>query len=176
MQHTIGLVFAVVIACVASISIAQQGPPPVTVAHPVVKTIVEDDEFVGRFEARADVSIRARVTGYLQEVHFADGSLVEENQVLFTIDQRQFQTALRQAQALIDVAQATYDFAEEQLERAQSLIANGNIAQSSLDARREAFLSAQGALEQARATLELAELDLEYSEITAPMAGRMSYA
>ncbi|MFK7764014.1 MAG: efflux RND transporter periplasmic adaptor subunit [Roseobacter sp.] len=145
-------------------------------AHPVVKTIVEDDEFVGRFEARADVSIRARVTGYLQEVHFADGSLVEKNQVLFTIDQRQFQTAERQAQALIDVAQATFDFAQEQLERAQSLIANGNIAQSSLDERREAFLSAQGALEQARATLELAKLDLEYSTIRAPMAGRIDQA
>ncbi len=176
MQNKIGFFLAIVIACMASFSSAQQGPPPVTVANPVVKTIVEDDEFVGRFEARADVSIRARVTGYLQEVHFADGSLVEEGQVLFTIDQRQFRTALRQAQALIDVAQATYDFAEDQLERAASLITNGNIAQSTLDARREAFLSAQGALEQARASLELAELDLEYSQITAPISGRIDQA
>lgn len=147
-----------------------------TVAHPVVKTIVEDDEFVGRFEARADVSVRARVTGYLEEVHFADGSLVEKGQVLFTIDQRQFRTVLRQSQAQIDVAQATYDFAEEQLQRAESLIANGNIAQSSLDSRREAYLAAQGTLEQTRAALELAQLDLEYSEIKAPMSGRIDEA
>ena len=176
MKNTLGILAAVVTSLLASISGAQQGPPPVTVAHPVVKMIVEDDEFVGRFEARADVSVRARVTGYLHEVHFTDGSLVKENQILFTIDQRQFETVLRQAQSQIDVAQATYDFAREQLERAQSLVTNGNIAQSTLDSRRETYLAAQGALEQARATLELAQLDLEYSQITAPMAGRIDQA
>lgn len=152
---------------------AQQGPPPVTVAHPVVKTIVEDDEFVGRFEARAEVVLRARVSGYLETVHFKDGSLVEKDQLLFSIDQRQFDTALRQAQSQIDVAEAAYEFAAEQLERAQSLIQNGNIPQSTVDQRREAYLAAQGALEQGRAALELAQLDYEYSQIRAPMAGRI---
>ncbi|WP_299678759.1 efflux RND transporter periplasmic adaptor subunit [uncultured Roseobacter sp.] len=152
---------------------AQQEPPPVTVANPVVKTIVEDDEFVGRFEARAEVVVRSRVSGYLETVQFDDGSLVDEGQILFTIDPRQFNTALRQAQAQIDVAEATYDFASEQLERAQSLIQNGNIPQSTVDERREAYLAAQGGLEQARAAVELAELDLEYSQIRAPMAGRI---
>lgn len=161
--------------CISS-AIAQNGPPPVTVAKPVVKTIVEDDEFVGRFEAEGEVTVRARVSGYLEQVHFTDGSLVEEGQLLYTIDQRQFRTALRQAQAQIDVAEATYDFASEQLERASTLIANGNIAQSVLDQRRESFLAAQGALEQARAALELAQLDVEYSEITAPMSGRIDQA
>ncbi|WP_299043939.1 efflux RND transporter periplasmic adaptor subunit [uncultured Tateyamaria sp.] len=153
--------------------LAQQGPPTVTVASPVVKTIVEDDEFVGRFEAQSEVDVRSRVSGYLEAVHFQDGSLVGKDQLLFTIDQRQFRTALRQAQAQIDVATATFDFAEEQLERAQALIGNGTIPQSVLDERREAYLSAQGALEQARAALELAELDIEFSEIRAPMAGRI---
>lgn len=161
--------------CISS-AIAQNGPPPVTVAKPVVKTIVEDDEFVGRFEAEGEVTVRARVSGYLEQVHFTDGTLVEEGQLLYTIDQRQFRTALRQAQAQIDVAEATYDFASEQLERASTLIANGNIAQSVLDQRRESFLAAQGALEQARAALELAQLDVEYSEITAPMSGRIDQA
>ncbi|GGX59189.1 MexE family multidrug efflux RND transporter periplasmic adaptor subunit [Tateyamaria omphalii] len=152
---------------------AQQGPPTVTAAKPVVKTIVEDDEFVGRFEARSEVSLRSRVSGYLEEVHFKEGTLVEAGQLLFTIDQRQFRTALRQAQARIDVAEATYEFATEQLERAQALIGNGNIPQSVLDERREAYLAAQGGLEEARAALELAELDLEFSEIRAPMSGRI---
>ncbi|WP_299502857.1 efflux RND transporter periplasmic adaptor subunit [uncultured Roseobacter sp.] len=166
----VGTFFAILIG---SAAFAQQGPPPVTVANPVVKTIVEDDEFVGRFEARAEVIVRARVSGYLQDIHFEDGNIVEKDQLLFTIDQRQFQTAFRQAQAQIDVAQATYDFAQEQLERAQSLVSNGNIAQSVVDERREAYLSAQGAREQARADLELAQLDVEYSQITAPMSGRI---
>ena len=160
----------------ASHVLAQGGPPPVTVAKPVVKSIIEDDEFVGRFEARSEVVVRARVTGYLEEVHFQDGTLVEKGATLFTIDPRQFSTALRQAEAQIDVATATFDFAKEQLDRARSLIANGNIAQSVLDQRREAFLLAQGALEQARAALELASLDLEYSQITAPMTGRIDQA
>ncbi len=164
------LTMLIFLACSAT---AQQGPPPVTAAKPVVKTIVEDDEFVGRFGASAEVDIRARVTGFLDEVHFTDGSFVEQDQLLYTIDQRQFQTALRQAQAQIDIAEATSAFADEQLDRAVSLIDNGTIAQSVLDQRREAALAAQGALEQARAALELAELDLEYSEIRAPMAGRI---
>ena len=173
MKRFSALLFAVGALAISSAALAQQGPPPVTVAHPLVKTIVEDDEFVGRFEARAEVVLRARVSGYLETVHFTDGSLVEKDQLLFSIDRRQFDTALRQAQAQIDVAEATYDFAEEQLERAQSLIQNGNIPQSTVDQRREAYLSAQGALEQARAALELAELDYEYSQIRAPMSGRI---
>lgn len=152
---------------------AENHGPPVTVAKPVVKTIVEDDEFVGRFEAKSEVIVRSRVTGYLEDVHFSDGEIVSEGDVLFTIDQRQFRTVLRQAEARIDVARATFEFAEEQLERAETLITNGNISQSVLDARRESYLSAQGALEEARASLELAKLDLEYSKITAPISGRI---
>ncbi|MEM8655779.1 MAG: efflux RND transporter periplasmic adaptor subunit [Pseudomonadota bacterium] len=175
MKQLASLSFLIIAALAVAVS-AQQGPPTVTVANPVVKTIVEDDEFVGRFEAEAEVAVRARVSGYLETVHFEDGALVEQGQLLFTIDQRQFRTALRQAQAQIDVANATFDFASEQLERAEALIGNGTIPQSVLDERREAYLSAQGALEQARAAVELAELDLEFSEIRAPMSGRIDRA
>lgn len=162
-----------VFALITTPALAQQGPPPVSVALPIVKTIIEDDEFVGRFEASAEVRVRARLTGYLDAVHFSDGQLVKKGDLLFTIEQRQFQTALRQAEAQIAVAMATYDFAQEQLDRAERLIQNGNIAQSTVDQRREAFLSASGALEQARAADELARIDLEWTEIRAPMSGRI---
>ncbi|MEL6465988.1 MAG: efflux RND transporter periplasmic adaptor subunit [Pseudomonadota bacterium] len=175
MKHMASLSFLLIALLAGAVS-SQQGPPTVTVANPVVKTIVEDDEFVGRFEAEAEVAVRARVSGYLEAVHFEDGARVEQDQLLFTIDQRQFRTALRQAQAQIDVANATFDFASEQLERAEALIGNGTIPQSVLDERREGFLAAQGALEQARAAVELAELDLEFSEIRAPMSGRIDRA
>lgn len=131
---------------------------------------------MGRFDASAQVVLRARVSGFLDQIHFEDGTRVEEGQLLFTIDQRQFQTALRQARAQIDVAEASFDFAQEQLQRAEALVGNGTIPQSVVDQRREAFLAAQGTLEQARAALELAELDLEYSEIRAPMSGRIDRA
>lgn len=152
---------------------AQQGPPPVTVARPVVKEIIETDEFVGRFEAKSEIELRARVSGYLSEVHFTDGRVVEKGDLLFTIEQRTFETALRQATAQINVAQSTFDFAKEQLERAEALVANGNISQSTVDQRREAFLAASGVLEQARAAEELARIDLEFTEIRAPISGRI---
>ncbi|WP_299848773.1 efflux RND transporter periplasmic adaptor subunit [uncultured Roseovarius sp.] len=152
---------------------AQQGPPPVTVAKPVVKEIIENDEFVGRFEAKSEIELRARVSGYLSEVHFVDGRLVERGDLLFTIEQRTFETAMRQALAQINVAQSTFDFAKEQLERAEALVTNGNISQSAVDQRRDAFLAASGALEQARATEELAKIELEFTEIRAPISGRI---
>lgn len=170
--HVAALLFAVAAAPV----LAQQGPPPVTVAKPVVKSVVEDDEFVGRFEAAAEVDIRARVSGYLEGVHFRDGQLVEKGDLLFTIERRPFETDLDQTQAQIDVAQASFDFAAEQLDRANALVASGNIPQSVVDERREGFLGAQGELARAKASLESAAINLEYTEIHAPIAGRIDRA
>ncbi len=164
---------AFLLTFVVSPSFAQQGPPPVTVAKPVVKTIVEDDEFTGRFEAVEDVTVRSRVTGYLESVMFTDGQLVEKGEPLFAIDQRQFRLLLEQAEAQVGVAEASHAFAREQLDRAEALITTGNIAQATVDQRREAFLAAAGALEQARAAVQSARIDLEYSEISAPMSGRI---
>jgi RND family efflux transporter MFP subunit len=153
--------------------LAQQAPPEVTVATPIVKEVVEDDEFVGRFEAVAAVDVRARVSGYLQSVEFKDGTMVAQGDLLFTIDQRLFQVALRQAEAQVAVAQASFDYANEQLNRATALLSNGTIAQSVVDQRREAYLGASGALEQAQQALETARINLDFSEVRAPMAGRI---
>ena len=152
---------------------AQQAPPPVTVAKPVVKTIIEYDEFVGRFDAVERVEVRSRVTGYLESVHFRDGTLVDAGDLLFSIDKREFQTALRQAEAQIDIAQAAFDFSKGQLARAESLVQNGNISQSVVDERRESYLEARGALEQGKAALERAQIDYDYAEILAPISGRI---
>src|SRR5687768_1638760 len=72
-------------------------PPPVTVAKPVVKEIVERDDFTGRFEATGWVDVRARVAGYLESVAFKDGAMVKEGDPLFVIDRRPFQAALEQS-------------------------------------------------------------------------------
>jgi len=152
---------------------AQQAPPLVSVAKPVVKEIVENDEFVGRFDAESEVALRSRVSGYLSSVHFKDGALVEKGDLLFTVDQRTFVTALRQATSQINIAEAAHQFAKDQLKRAEMLVKSGNIPQSTVDQRQEAFLSARGALEQARSAEELAQIDFDFTEIRAPISGRI---
>lgn len=148
-------------------------PPPVTVANPLVKNIVEDDEFVGRFEATDEVQLRSRVSGYLQEVHFVDGAIVRKGDLLFSIDPRIFEKRLDQAKAQTENAQATLTFAKGQVDRAAALLKTGNIPQSIVDQRREAFLNAQGAFDQAKAAFEEARINLEYSQIRAPISGRI---
>jgi multidrug efflux system membrane fusion protein len=168
-------VFALAASLAAPPAQAQEAPPApvVTVAKPVVRQIVEDDEFVGRFEAVDQVSLRSRVGGYLEQVHFQDGTLVKKGDLLFTIDQRPFRAALNQAQAQVDSAKTLVEFAKTQFERAETLSREGNIPVSTLDDRRREFLSAQAQLDGAEAALTNARLDLEFTEIKAPFSGRV---
>ena len=108
----------------------------------------------------------------IEKLH-EDGALVKAGDLLFTIDQRKFRTYLAQAESEVNVARASFDFAQDQLARAEALVGNGNIAQSVVDQRREAQLAARGALEQAREAVTQARIDLEYSEIHAPISGRI---
>lgn len=166
--------FVAFFAIVAAPSVlAQQEPPVVTVAKPVVKDIIEDDEFVGRFEASEDVSIRSRVSGYLDKVHFKDGAMVSQGDLLFTIDRRPYQAAFDAAKSQVDVATSLLEFTKTQLERAEQLAKSGNLSTSVLDDRRREFLSAQGQHQGAEAALRNSSLDLEFTEIKAPLAGRI---
>ncbi|MDQ6434002.1 efflux RND transporter periplasmic adaptor subunit [Mesorhizobium sp. LHD-90] len=158
----------------ATAALAQQAPPPpVTVAKPVVRDIVEDDEFVGRFEAVDEVAVRSRVAGYLQEVHFRDGALVNKDDLLFTIDQRPYQAAYDAAKSQVDVTTSALEFAKMQLERAEQLAKTGNLSASALDDRRREFLAGQAQHNGAQASLRTASLNLEFTEIKAPLAGRI---
>ncbi|MGE0212232.1 MAG: efflux RND transporter periplasmic adaptor subunit [Parvibaculaceae bacterium] len=149
-------------------------PPKVKVARPVVKEILEWDDFTGRFEATDDVSIRSQVTGYLEEAHFKEGGLVNKGDLLFTIDPRPFQAALNEAQSRVSVAQTALDLAQKEFERGEALRSSGNVSASALDQRRQTFLSAKGEIEGAKAALERAQLNLDYTRIVSPIAGRVS--
>jgi RND family efflux transporter MFP subunit len=148
-------------------------PPPVTVAKPVVQDIIELDEFTGRFEAIAAVDLRARVGGYLQSVHFTDGAIVKEGDLLFVIDPRPFQVALNQAEAALNAVRTRLDLARIELDRVERLIRTGVAAERTLDERRQQFHAAQAELAGARAAIDQAKLDLGFSEIRAPIAGRI---
>jgi RND family efflux transporter MFP subunit len=149
-------------------------PPKVTVARPVVKNIVEWDDFTGRFEATDDVAIRSRVTGYLDQIHFRDGSIINKGDLLFTIDPRSFQAALEETSARLDIAKTALDLAGQEFQRAESLRKSGTVSESVLDQRRQQFLSAQAEVQGVTAALQQARLNLEYTKITAPISGRIS--
>jgi membrane fusion protein, multidrug efflux system len=148
-------------------------PPPVTVAKPLVRDVVDNDEFVGRFEAVDEVSVRARVGGYLDEVHFTDGALVKKGDLLFVIDQRPYKIAVEQADAQLQSAQATLIYADAQLKRAEELVKSAAQSVQTLEDRRREAISAKAAVRAAEATAERAKLDLEYTRITAPIDGRI---
>ncbi|WP_114185161.1 efflux RND transporter periplasmic adaptor subunit [Microvirga aerophila] len=159
------------------LAFAQGGPappPPVTVAKPVVKDIIEQTDFIGRFEAVDQVDIRARVSGYLDKVHFKDGSLVRAGNLLFTIDPRPYRNSLEQAKAAVTSSQVRLEFAQSDLARAEQLRMTGNIPDQIFDQRRQAFLTGKADLDRAQAALRQAELDVGFTEIKAPLTGRIS--
>src|SRR3981189_1567258 len=148
-------------------------PPQVTIAKPVSKMIADQDEYVGRFVAVESVEVRARVPGYLEAIHFQDGQMVKAGDPLFTIDRRPFQIALAQAQASLAQATATLAYAESDLARAQGLAIGVVITQQTFDQRTQAKRIAEASVAVQQAAERQATLDLEFTELRAPVAGRI---
>jgi RND family efflux transporter MFP subunit len=149
-------------------------PPAVTVASPLVQELIEWDEFTGRFEAVEDVVVRARVTGYVQEIHFTDGQMVEAGQLLFTIDPRTYEADFAAARAQLNAAEAARRLATDELARVEGLTAGRTITESAIDQARQAKQSADAEAEAARAQLARARLDVEFTEVLSPLTGRVS--
>lgn len=149
-------------------------PPPVEAANPLIKSVVEWDEFTGRFEAAERVELRARVSGYLDAVHFQDGQLVQKGDLLFTIDPRTFQAERTRAKADVANAQARLALSERELSRAERLVSTKAISEEAADSRRSARAQAVADLEAARAGVAIAELNLQFTEIRSPVTGRIS--
>src|SRR5689334_4187227 len=148
--------------------------PAVTVAPVEQKEIVEYDEFTGRIEPVESVEIRPRVSGYIQEVKFQSGQLVNKGDVLFQIDPRWHQATFEQRQAEFQQARIHLDNARREADRTPQLLTNNAISVEEADARQSRCEEAKSALLAAQAALDSARLDLEYTQVRAPIAGRVS--
>ncbi len=148
--------------------------PTVTVAKPVQRTVVDYDEYVGRFVAVDSVEIRSRLSGYLSAIHFTDGQMVKKGDLLFTIDRRPFEIALEQMKANLAQARANLAFAQGDLQRGQALLQNKTITDQSYDQRLQAKTVAEASVAAQEAMVNSAELDLDqYSQLRAPIDGRI---
>ena len=148
-------------------------PPKVTVAKPVKRRLFDFDEYVGRFAAVNSVEVRARVSGYLDGVHFKDGQVVKQGDLLFTIDKRPFQYTLDQARANLVTAKSNLAYAQSDLKRGQSLVQEHTITEQLYEQRLQTFRNAQAAVNGAQAAVQQAELDLQFTELRAPIDGRI---
>jgi RND family efflux transporter MFP subunit len=158
----------------ASAAPAAPPPPPVTVSAPLQRRVAGWTNFTGQFSAVNFVEIRAQVSGYLSEIHFTDGQIVHQGDLLFAIDPRPYDIQLQQATAQQQTAAAQLDLANKQLVRNTELRRSDVVSADVLDQRVQQQRAAQAALEQAKAAIRAAQLNLEFSRITAPIAGRIS--
>ena len=169
-------VAAVMVTSGAQSQEAAPPPPTVTVARPLVQDVAAWTEHTGRFEASADVEIRPRVSGYLQQVHFRAGQVVRQGDLLFTIDTAPFRAAADRARADVAQAEALRARAESEFARARTLLELDAISQEEFEARREAAAQAGAAKLAAEASLRTATLDFDYAHVRAPISGRISDA
>jgi len=153
---------------------APPAPPKVTVSQPIVQKIVEWDEYTGRLESTESVEVRARVSGYLQSVHFKDGQVIKKGELLFVIDPRPYQAEVDRVQAELQLAHARLELAKSDYARAQKLLEFRAISQEEADTRAATERQAQQSVEAAGAEVKAARLNLEFTRVTAPITGRIS--
>jgi membrane fusion protein, multidrug efflux system len=153
---------------------AAAAPPPVTVSEPVRRTVTDWDEFTGRFDAVEEVQVRARVGGFVMGVEFRDGAIVNAGDLLYLIDSRPFEAVAEQADGQLSDARAKAELAKRELDRALTLQQSQNVADSTVDQRRQALQAAKAAQMVAEGLLKAAQLNIEFTHVLAPIGGRVS--
>lgn len=151
---------------------AQQATP-VSVALVQPKLVSQWNEFSGRLEAIDQVDVRSRVAGAVQSIHFKEGSVVKQGDLLVKIDPAPYEAEVARAKAQVSAAESRLAFARNELERGKRLIDSRTVSQSDYDQRRNVEAGALADLEAARAVLKTATLNLEYTDIRAPISGRV---
>ena len=149
-------------------------PASVTVNQPIQREVVEWDQYPGRLAAVDMVEVRAKVSGYLDSIHFKDGAEVKKGDLLFVIDPRPFKAESDRSAADLAQAESKFELASNDFDRAERLLKSKAISEEDADSRSKAKREAAAAIESARAMLETARLNLDYTRITSPIDGRIS--
>jgi RND family efflux transporter MFP subunit len=152
---------------------AEEPPPQVSVARPVVREVTDYEDFTGRTEAAMTVELRARVTGYLDKVLFKDGTEVKKGDLLFEIDPRPYQAELDRANAVVAQAEAHLKLTEAALKRLEVLVSKGVVSKEEFDKAVGERTEAQAAVKTASASRDLARLNVDFTRVTAPISGRI---
>ncbi|MES2977944.1 MAG: efflux RND transporter periplasmic adaptor subunit [Pseudomonadota bacterium] len=175
----LGLFFAVALAGCSGSADAQGGPPPaapVSVSPAVQRSISDSEEFSGRIEATEFVELRPRLAGTVDKVHFADGALVRQGQVLFTIDSRPYAAELARAESQLVAVKAKAELAQTELARAQKLLASDAVSRQEFDKLGAGARTGDAEYKAAEAQVRSARLNLDYATVRAPISGRVSRA
>ncbi|MBK85027.1 MAG: efflux RND transporter periplasmic adaptor subunit [Pseudomonadota bacterium] len=155
---------------------AQQAAPEISVAQVIQERIVESDEFTGRLQSPEKVELMPRVSGYVEKILFKEGSLVHKGDLLLTIDATPFNSEVKRLEADLLQAKAAARLAENDYTRAQQLSKQGAMSKETVDNRYAQKQQTAAQVQSVIAALDLAKLNVEYTQITAPIDGRVSYA
>ena len=157
-----------------SLSAGTFEPPTVSVALPMQRTVIEWDDYVGRFEASRRVEVLPRVSGQIVGVHFKDGEIVQQGQLLFSIDPRPYQAAYAEAQAGLASATSELTLARADLARAHRLAGDSAISKSDIDQLQARVRTGTANVAGAQARVALKSLELEFTQLRSPITGRVS--
>lgn len=149
-------------------------PPPVTMSRPIVRKVVDQDDYEGRIVAGQKVEIRARVRGHLVAVKFQAGNVVKKDDLLYEIDPRPAQASLAGAKAQEKAAEASLQFAKAEYKRERMLYSKSATSNEEVELKFAKQAVANGELLKAKAAVEQAQLDLDFTKITAPLDGKLS--
>jgi RND family efflux transporter MFP subunit len=152
-----------------------EAPPAVEVAQPLARQVADWDDYTGRFEPVDAVEVRPRVSGAIQSVHFTDGDVVKQGQLLFVIDPRPYAAELARARAAVAGARAELANADAELKRAESLVSDQLVSRTQMDLRAAAQLKAAADLAAAEAAVQMQDLNMSFTQVLAPLTGRASY-
>lgn len=170
---------SLLIACGGAPQDGGAAPPPtpvVGVLNPVQQQVTDWEEFSGRLSAVQSVDVRARVSGFVDRVHFTEGSLVEAGDLLFTLDPRTFRAELSRLEAQKREADVRLDLARSEAARVEPLIGSRAVSVEEVEKRRQDVASAEAAVGASQASLEGARLSVEFARIVAPISGRVGRA